>query len=214
MSDKKNITDAANLASQALERLSTWFEADNLKQMNEAQSTLMVFAPAIHHIISIPDTISSDSLTLSRDSKFEQLGVIMDEKPNIKCHISYMNSETACATGILYKLRYYDSNPWLIRLYNTYALCHINYGCSMWSMASNININLILAGQHKALKTIFNFPVCTPSIKTYANFKILDPVAIREMQDAIFMFRSINEVTLHRRQHVSSDLLITLQITT
>lgn len=46
--------------------------------------------------------------------------------------------------------------------------------------------------QCEAIKTIFMLPPCTPSVDLYQNFKILESLKIRNVQNCIYMHKLVN----------------------
>lgn len=117
------------------------------------------------------------------------LRVYFDEQTSFRKHVTQICSKLARATGLLYKLRHHVNNIWATRLYYTYCLPHSTYCCSIWSTCSRNTLEQVDIAQHKAVKTVHRLPFQTLSVDLYRNYKILDTIAIGNMQDVMLSIK-------------------------
>lgn len=55
----------------------------------------------------------------------------------------------------------------------------------------------VVVEQHKDIKILFRLPFWTPSVALYSQYNILGILSIRDYQNEIFLFKILNDDTLH-----------------
>ena len=71
------------------------------------------------------------------------LGIYIYENLSWDIHIQVKSKKISRANGLLSKLRHYIPKDTLVSVYYALLYSHLIYGCSVWSIPSQKNINII-----------------------------------------------------------------------
>ena len=84
------------------------------------------------------------------------LGVYIDQYLSWDLHVNQLSKKLSRANGVLSKLRHFVPKNTLISVYYAIFYSHMIYGCSVWSLTTKKNLDIINVLQKKCLR-IMNF---------------------------------------------------------
>ena len=125
-------------------------------------------------------------------SHVKYLGVHIDNNLSWDYHIKCLSNKLGRANGIISKLRHFLPNKTLISVYYAIFHSHIIYGCSVWSMTTLNNINIINILQKKCIRIINFAQFNSHTISLFKDNKILklnDIIKIEQLKLA-FQFKN------------------------
>ena len=96
--------------------------------------------------------IRNTEISSVRSTKF--LGVIVDDKLNLKEQIQYIENKISKSIGILYKVRPYLCTGTLRNLYFSFIYPYLIYCNDVWGNACSTHIGPIIKLQKRAVRTI------------------------------------------------------------
>lgn len=158
-------TSHQNMELETHTQMATW-------NFNALKTKFMAFSMNRNKPAMYPEAIFIPNLTVKWVEYFELLGVKFDSKPSLRSDIRNLLAELERAMTISYKLGYLVNCEWIPQLYNTYFICHMDYCCSIWAVASKSSLDQISISQHKAIKIIHNLPYQT-SVSQYFKHDII-----------------------------------------
>ena len=119
------------------------------------------------------------------------LGVMLDCHLNWKDHISSICKKLSRGTGVLCKVRHFVTTKILIQLYYSITYPFLIFGCTVWGMIYNTNIQPIVLLQKKIIRimTFSKFDAHTNPI--FHKLKLLKINEIIKLYIAIFMYQYV-----------------------
>ena len=173
-----------------LRNLSDWLKANKIS-LNADKTELLIF----RH----PNKKLSDTLELKIDEKYlhpseyvKYLGLYIDSHLNWKYHIDNLAAKLTRATGMLSKIRHYIPPDLLTSIYYGIFSAHLTYGSQVWCQGNNTNVNRITKLQNRAIRIINRAAFYEPVDILYKNKHILKIKSLIELQNALFVYDSLN----------------------
>ena len=208
--DDTNIFICAKSKSEAFEKANFVLKAvDNYMNANQlhinlSKSCYMYFNPGNN---TEPDTAQNYTLkihgtSLMQVSQTKFLGVIIDDKLNWQCHITYLHKKLACLTGLLNRIKDCIPNDLHKDLYHTLFESHLTYGITVWGGISHNKLLPLFRTQKKCMRILFGdrkayidkFETCART-RPYDS-QILDSV-FYEKEHTKPLFRENKLLTVH-----------------
>lgn len=173
MCSGKNLKKLRIALCKDLDLLYDWLCANRLS-VNTGKTEFIVFRPPRHNI-DTRLTLRFHNTKLFESTKIKYLGIILDNKLNWKAHITELRKKLGRAVGMLYKIRAYCPTSVMRSLYFSLFNSHLTYGLTVWSSASNSEINKIKSLQKKAIRAIIKHKTHEDSItrRDFYDLKIL-----------------------------------------
>ena len=112
-----------------LEKISTWLKVNKLS-LNIDKTKSMVFHPHQKRVIK-PD-IFIDGIKIKYISKFNFLGITINDKMLWNDHMDIICGKISRTIGILNRLKHFLPLRAKLCMYNSLILPHINYGILLW----------------------------------------------------------------------------------
>lgn len=125
------------------------------------------------HFRSCSVRLNADVPVKLGDEEIEQvqsityLGLTIDANLTFKKHVSGLCKTLRSVNGVIYRLRKRVNEKQLWDIYNAFFNSHLNYMIEIWGWASRSTLKPIQILQNRALKTILNLPLRTPSIDLF-----------------------------------------------
>ena len=99
-------------------------------------------------------SIKLQGIRLAPSKYVKYLGIYIDENLSWDIHIQKLSNKLSRANGLLSKLHHYIPKYTLISVYYALFYSHLIYGCSVSSLTSQKNINIINILQKKCIRVI------------------------------------------------------------
>ena len=93
-------------------------------------------------------------ITLWKKYHVKYLGFILDDKINLKYHVSFISSKISRNIGIFYKLRHYLSPTQLRQIYYNLIFPHLSYAIIPWGSTYKSNIKMLQTKQNHIARVI------------------------------------------------------------
>lgn len=195
--DDTNVFAVGNNVDEIIENLNTelikitgWFHANQLS-LNCAKTQYMVFTNSAK---KNKNQVKVNGDVIEKVSCTKFLGVKIDDKLSWKEHIVFLNGKMNKSIGILSKVKHVFNKEWMLRLYKTFVLPHINYCNIVWGCSPPSILNQINVTQKKALKLALRLPKLTPSNIVFSQSNVLTICGINRVQSCIFMYKYENNM--------------------
>ena len=99
-------------------------------------------------------SIKFNAVKLSPVDKIKYLGMYIDKYLSWNYHIQHLSTKLSRANGILSKLRHNAPLETCLQVYYAIFYSHLIYGCNIWGLTSEENLNKIEVLQKKCLRII------------------------------------------------------------
>ena len=98
--------------------------------------------------------ISINNHIISKVDNLKYLGVVLDNKLTWNSHIAQVKKQIPQACGALTRLRHYLPINYLITVYYSLVVSHLQYGISSWGSASTYLLKTIKTMQNEIIRLI------------------------------------------------------------
>jgi hypothetical protein len=172
----KNITDLITLANSEISNLQKWYNSNLLLIHPQKTKCLLFHPPRTAPDLSksedgnyyIPIFLNLNNLDehditkiipiqlVPSDGSAKSLGLLIDNKLNLKCHFKAMHTKVSRAVFSLNQMKHLLDKRHLLLLYNAYVKSNIEYACGLFGLASESTLNPIFLLQKRAVRIICN----------------------------------------------------------
>ena len=170
-------------------KITEWLNTNRLS-LNVKKTKLLLFHSKKKQVANF--SIKVTCCSIEPVSHVKYLGVHIDNNLSWDYHIKCLSNKLGRSNGIISKLRHFIPNKTLISVYYAIFNSYIIYGCSVWSMTTLTNINIINILQKKCIR-IMNFaPFNCHTTSLFKDNKILklnDIIKIQQLKLA-FQFKN------------------------
>ena len=163
---------ANDTINREFHKVFNWFCVNKLS-LNIDKTKFMIFHNRNKNITQLIPEISINDHTISRVTKFNFLGIVIDENLNWNSHLDKICFKISRAIGTLHRLKCTLPSHILKILYNSLILPHCTYGILSWGS----NVDKVLKLQKKAVRIITKSAYNShsdPLFKTLGLLKIHD----------------------------------------
>ena len=141
------------LTKNVLKYITNWFH-DNKLTLNASKTLFVIFRSPRYRISNLPDTVTYNNTTITREKQVTYLGLILDEYLNWKAHIEDLCIKLKRLFPIFYNIRKYLNKDQIRTIYFTMIYSRIKYGCITYGLCTTENLNRIQIIQNKLLKVL------------------------------------------------------------
>lgn len=120
-----------------------------------------------------------------------------------KYHITNVKKKISPFIGIICKLRYYISLPYLKIIYFSFIYSQLQYLTSIWSTAYDNTLNPLKTLQNKVIKFMYNLPYLEPTTNLYRPKQLLDIDRIYKYKICCYIFS-----VLHKKKHSNINFVV------
>ena len=148
----KKLKTIETVMNTELKRVSTWLCLNRLS-LNEGKTELIIF----HSKRNIPQTEFSIKLNgkkLTPVNSVKYLGLYIDKYLSWDTHIFFLSQKLSRANGILSKLRHNAPRNVCLNVYYALFYSHLIYGCNIWGITTDENLDKIVKLQNKCVRII------------------------------------------------------------
>ena len=150
-------TSLIELAKRSLKHVTEWF-SNNKLTLNASKTSFIVFRSSRCRNRNLPDSVTYNNITISRETQVKYLGLILDENLNWKAHIDDLCIKLKRFFPIFYNIRNYLNEDHVRTIYFTMLYSRIKYGSITYGLSSNENIGRLQTLQNKLLKVLLKKP--------------------------------------------------------
>ena len=133
-------------------------------------------------------TLKIDNTIIERVTKFNLLGIYINENLTWKTHIDYLSSKLARTTGIRNRLKHFLPLDVKMKIYNSLIASHLNYGLLVWGNKSDKIYKL----QKKAIRIINLGKYNAHTEPLFKKNRILKLMDIYKLQQQKFYYKFVN----------------------
>ena len=147
----KKLKSIETVVNTELKQVSSWMKLNKLSLNSD--KTQLIFFHSQRHILNYDSiSIKFNNKKLYPVDNIKYLGMYIDKYLSWDFHIMQLSKKLSRACGIMSKLRY--SAPIETRLQVYYAIfySHLTYGCNIWGLTTEENLNKIELLQKKCIR--------------------------------------------------------------
>ena len=148
----KKLKTIETVMNTELKRVSSWLHLNRLS-LNEGKTELIIF----HSKRNFPQTefsIKLNGIKLTPVNSVKYLGMYIDKHLSWDTHIFHLSQKLSRADGILSKLRHNAPRHVCLSVYYALFYSHLIYGCNIWGITTDENLDKIVKLQKKCVRTI------------------------------------------------------------
>ena len=210
LSNLENEKDNVKKLNVELESVSKWLKLNKLS-LNLAKTKAMLFHTPQRQVL-YPE-LKIDGLNIEFVTKFNFLGLIVNENLKWNCHVEAISKKISRAIGVMARLKNFIPKSAMLHIYNALILSHLSYGLIVWNHESEILIGL----QKKAIKIACNAKYNSHTSVLFKNENILKFKDLCALDDFKFCykfahdllpnyFEKLSAVNEHRHQYITRQL--------
>ena len=153
MYSHKNLNSIENVVNNELKQVSTWLNLNKLSLNTD--KTKLIFFHSQQHILNYDDiSIFFNGEELLPVDHIKYLGMYIDKYLNFNFHIQQLSKKLSRANGILSKLRHNAPLETCLQVYYSIFYSHLIYGCSIWGLMTEENLNKIEILQKECIRIL------------------------------------------------------------
>ena len=204
-----------------LKEVIKWLRLNKLS-LNAAKTELIIFRSNRHPINYSDISIKFNGHKLTPVSQVKYLGMYIDEHLSWDCHVAELAKKLSRANGVLSKLRYNAPLHVCLQVYYSLFYSHLIYGCNVWGLTSEENIEKIEVLQRKCVRILTFAPFNAHTNQIFIDLKILkvrDVIKLNQLKltydflnnnlpaDLMTLFQRSSDVRSVQTNSVVRDLL-------
>ena len=172
MYSSKNIKTLETVMNYELKSVSKWMNLNKLS-LNTDKTQLIMFHSKYKSFVSESLSIKFNGKKLIPVDSVKYLGMFLDKHLSWDFHINQLSKKLSRANGILAKLRHNAPFKTCIQVYYAIFYSHLIYGCSLWGLTSEKNLNSIRILQKKCIRILTFSEFNSHTNQHFINHKLL-----------------------------------------
>ena len=160
--------------------------------LNAGKTELIFFRSKQHSLDYKNISIKFNGVKLAPVDYVKYLGIYIDKYLSWNVQVLQLSKKLSRANGILSKLRYYVPFETCLQVYYALFYSHLIYGCNVWGLTSNENINKIEILQRKCLRIITFSDFRSHTNHLFIKHKILKVRDIINLQHLLLLFKFLD----------------------
>ena len=169
-----------------LKLINQWLQINKLS-LNVSKTKAMLFHTP-QRKVTYP-TLKIDNHKIEFVSKFNYLGIIIDENLNWNVHIETLTKKISKTIGIINKLKNQLPTETLLNIYNALVASYLNYGIAVWGW----KLEKLLKLQKKAVRAITRSAYTAHSSPLFKKLNILNVIDMRALCDLKFCYKYVKK---------------------
>ena len=151
MYSSKKLKTIETVVNTELKQVSKWLKLNKLSL--NADKTQLIFFHSKQHILNYDGiSIKFDGNKLIPVDNIKYLGMYIDKFLSWDYHIQQLSKKLSRANGILSKLRHNAPIETCLQVYYAIFYSHLIYGCNIWGLSTEENLNKIEVLQKKCIR--------------------------------------------------------------
>ena len=173
--------------------VSTWLRLNKLS-LNSGKTEFILFRSP-NRPVNLDIFINLDGKRLKPVKFVKYLGILIDEHLSWNTQIQHLCKKLSRATGILSKLRHNAPLKTCLSVYFALFYQPLIYGCNVWSLTSEGNLDKIEKIQKKVVRILTFSDFNSPTNELFIRLKIVKFRDILKMQHLKLTFEHTKNVT-------------------
>ena len=192
----KKLKTIETIMNTELKFASLWLKLNKLS-LNTDKTELIFFHSKQHKLNYENISIKLNGKKLEPVDKIKYLGMYIDKYLSWNFHIQQLSHKLSRANGILSKLRHHAPINICLQVYYAIFYSHLIYGCNIWGLTTEENLNKIEVLQKKCVRimTFSDFNSHTNSL--FIDLKLLKVRDIIKSQQLKLVFEFNNNLLPH-----------------
>ena len=149
-----------------------WLRLNKLS-LNAGKTELIFFHSPRHSMNYDNVYIKFNGKRLNAIDQVKYLGIFIDKHLHWDYHVAELSKKLSRANGILSKLRHNASLGACLQVYYAIFYSHVIYGCSVWGLTSEENINKLQILQNKCVRIMTFAPYNCSADPIFIDLKLL-----------------------------------------
>ena len=160
------------IVNTELKQVVKWLRLNRLS-LNAGKTELIFFHSRRHTLNYDYISIKLNGVKLKPVDSVKYLGMYLDKYLSWGVHINELSKKLSRANGILSKLRYNASLETCLQVYYAIFFSHLTYGCNVWGLTTEVNLNKIEVLQKKCIRILSFAPFNSHTNQLFINLKLL-----------------------------------------
>ena len=184
----KNFQDLQTILEQEIHKVTKWLAANKLL-LNVAKTHSMLFTFK-HNVSNLKIMIDNTEIEEKCTTSF--LGVQIDNKLNLKAHISHICNKVSKSIAILRIVRSIFPLNVLKMIYMSLIYSHLNYCNLIWGGAENGIIEPLFKLQKKAIRIITKSSYLEHTAPLFKSLALLPVHKVYDLNCTLFIYKCLN----------------------
>jgi hypothetical protein len=191
----KNTKDQtlSDTINSELSMVNSWLKVNKLS-LNVKKSKFMIFHTKKRQVQNL--TLKIDNVIIERVSKFNFLGLTLDEYLTWKPHIDKTSNKISQCMGILNRLKHFLPLQAKVHIYNSLVLSHLHFGILLWGFKCEKVFKL----QKKIIRILSLSKYNAHTEPLFKKLKLLKVNDILKLQELKFYYKYKNNKLPHYLQ--------------
>ena len=177
----KKLKTIETVVNTELKQVTKWLRLNKLS-LNSGKTELIFFHSKQHPLNYDSISIKFCGKKLSPVDHIKYLGMYIDKYLNWNFHIQHLSKKLSRANGILSKLRHNAPIETCLQVYYAIFYSHLIYGCNVWGLSTEENLNKIEILQKKCLRIMTFSDFNSHTNQLFIDLKLLKVRDIIESQ--------------------------------
>ena len=208
MYSSKKLKTIETVINTELKEVIKWLRLNKLSL--NASKTELIFFHSQRRILNYDDiSIKFDGKKLSPVDSIKYLGMYIDKYLTWNVHIRELSKKLSRANGILSKLRHNAPLELCLQVYYAIFYSHLTYGCNIWGLTTEENLNKIEVLQKKCLRimTFSDFNSHTnPLFIDLKLLKVRDIIKLNQLKLVYEFYKNALPIDLHNLFNFNCDI--------
>ena len=191
--NSKKLKTIETVINTELKQVIKWLGLNKLS-LNTAKTELILFHSKRRLIDFYSFSIRFNGIELSQVDNVKYLGMYLDSHLSWEYHLHELSKKLSRANGILSKLRYNAPFDICLQVYYSIFYSHLIYGCNVWGLATDDNIEKIVILQKKCIRILTFSAFNSHTSDLFKELKILKVKDIIKMNQLKIVFDFTNNV--------------------
>ena len=189
--NSKKMKTIETVINTELKQVIKWLGLNKLS-LNAAKTELIFFHSKKKAINYDSISIKFNGIKLTPVNHVKYLGMYLDSYLSWEYHIHELSKKLSRANGILSKLRYNAPFDICLQVYYSIFYSHLIYGCNIWGLATEENIDKIEVLQKKCIRILTFSPFNSHTGDLFKKLKILKVRDVIKMHQLKVAFDFLN----------------------
>ena len=191
--NSKKLKTIETIVNTELKEVAKWLNLNKLS-LNAGKTELIFFHSHQHSLNYDNISIKFNGVKLSPVDKIKYLGMYIDKYLSWNYHIQHLSTKLSRANGIVSKLRHNAPLETCLQVYYAIFYSHLIFGCNIWGLTSEENLNKIEVLQKKYLRIITFSDFNSHTNPLFMNLKLLKVKDLIKLHQLKLVFEFYEQV--------------------
>ena len=193
MYSNKKLKTIETVVNTELKQVTKWLKLNKLS-LNSDKTKLIFFHSKQHMFNYDGISIKFDNKRLVPVDNIKYLGMYIDKYLSWDYHIQQLSKKLSRANGIISKLRHNAPIQTCLQLYYAIFYSHLIYGCNIWGLSTNENLDKIEVLQKKCIRLMTFSDFNSHTNNLFIDLKLLKVRDVIKFQQLRLVYDFYNNV--------------------